>query len=186
MGFLIQEIRSDRQIRTESEEKQVHRELIGERPERNSRRPAGASPSPPLSPNRHSAQSARRGRSVVWDQGARSIQKRCTPRTRGARSCARWRTTTRGALCVARGPPASGSDTPNHQPPSLPSPGPAPRCARAPRRWELLQLCLPARTEFTPFLPRLRVPQRRCGLAILQLLAEAAAYAPPPPAGVTG
>lgn len=42
MGFLIQEIRSDRQTSTGSEEKQVHPEMIGKRPERNSRRPAEA------------------------------------------------------------------------------------------------------------------------------------------------
>lgn len=71
-----------------------------------------ACPAPPLSPTRYSAQNARRGRSVVWAQGARSIQKRCPPRTRGARGCALWRTTASGDRCVARGPPASGSEQP--------------------------------------------------------------------------
>lgn len=175
----------------------MHPELIGKRPECNSRRPAEACPAPPLSPNRHSAQNAqnaRRGCSVVWAQGARSIQKRCPPRTRGARGCARWRTSASGDRYVARGPPALGSEQHIARTLRNTSPHLFPPLVQLPdvpvsHHWESLQpwLGLPAGTEFSPFLPRPRVPQRRCGLAILRLPADAGAYAPPAPqAGVTG
>lgn len=158
----------------------MHPEMIGKRPERNSRRPAEAALATG-SPTRLSAQSARRESSVFWAQGARSIQKRCPLRTRGARSCARWRTTASGDGCVARGPPASGLHAHSEPPALFP---PLVKLPDVPVSLSLgasAALGLPARTEFNPFLPRPRVPQRRCGLAILQLPADAAAYAPPTP-----
>lgn len=106
-----------------------------------------------------------RGPSVVWAQGARSIQKKCPPRTRGARGCARWRTSASGDRCVARGPLALGSEQPIARTLRTTSPHLFPPLAQLPdmpvsHHWESLQLWLglPTRTEFNPFLPRPRVP----------------------------
>ncbi|CAO2610588.1 hypothetical protein LEMLEM_LOCUS14707 [Lemmus lemmus] len=41
-------------------------------------------------------------------------------------------------------------------------------CLRPPSRGAAAALSLPAGPVFSPFLPKSRVPQRRCGLAILQ------------------
>ncbi|XP_052585479.1 uncharacterized protein LOC128104591 [Peromyscus californicus insignis] len=151
--------------------------------------PLGVSSTPPSSngPSAQSAAGPRCGCSLVWAQGSRSIHARRQLRE---------------VPDVYAGPEihqvpgselAQFTHSRSHQPPSLPSPGfSSPKCLLvSPSRGVAAALGLPAGPVFSSQGPE--SPQRRCGLAILQLPADAVACAPtahpppppPPRAGVT-